>query len=228
MTKIPLKTLHQTVAERIYQMIIKGELSMGQKLIEAELCDTLGVSRTPLREALRSLSSEGLIELIPNKGAFIRKPSIDEIREMFEAMSILEGLCGRIALDNMTARDLQKLEEFHERLEEQYAVQDIKKYAQTNLKFHTYLREMLNNETLGKILNGLRRKILMFRYRQLYLNGRFDESIKEHRHIIQAFRKRDPFAVEHAMKLHLINQCERLVEMYQTIEGSHPTDQMTG
>jgi DNA-binding GntR family transcriptional regulator len=215
MQKIPLKTLHQTVADRIYEMITKGELAMGQKLMEIELCKTLGVSRTPLREALRSLSSEGLVELIPNRGAFVRQPSIHEISDMFEAMAILEGICAKMAVEKMTEKDLNKLMELHQQLENSYEKGNINKYARVNLKYHTYVREAVKNETIADIVNGLRRKILMLRYRGLQLEGRFDASIKEHRDIIKAFQKKDPQAVEHFTKVHLINQCKALIEMYE-------------
>lgn len=215
MYKIPLKTLHQEVADRIYQMIRKGELEMGQKIIENELCSVLGISRTPLREAIRALSSEGLVELKPNRGAFVVQPSVDEIRDMFEAMSILEGICTNMAVGKMTEEDFKKLEGLHQQLEQHYEARDQEEYINVNNTFHTYIQEMLQNKTINNVLNGLRRKIFLFRFRQLYLKNRFDESIKEHRAIIKTFKDRDAEAAERLMRTHLINQCEAIVSIYK-------------
>jgi DNA-binding GntR family transcriptional regulator len=215
MDKIPLKSLHQEVVDRIYEMIRKGELKMGQKIVENELSSLMGISRTPLREAIRALSSEGLVELKPNKGAFVVEPSVDEICDMFEAMSIFEGACTKTAVKKMTEKDLKKLEELHEQLEQHYADTDQEAYITVNNKFHTYIQEILQNNTINNLINVLRKRILLFRYRQLYLKNRFNESIKEHRDIIKSFRDRDAEAAEHLMQIHLINQCEALVNIYK-------------
>ncbi len=214
--RIPVRALHETVANRIREMIRKGELTTGQRIVEKRLCQELGVSRTPLREALRTLSSEGLVELVPNRGAFVSKPTMAEVRDMFEAMSVLEGTCARLAAARMSASDLERLERLHEKLERCYADRDPECYIQVNHTYHTLVQKAAGNRTLDGILSGLRHKVFLHRYRQLYQPDRFRASMEEHRMLMEAFRRRDPGAAERVMREHLINQCEALVHVYES------------
>ncbi|MBI5439741.1 MAG: GntR family transcriptional regulator [Deltaproteobacteria bacterium] len=223
MQKIAARSLHQDVASRIREMIRKGVLTKGQRVVEAELCAAVGVSRTPLREALRVLSSEGLIRLVPNKGAFVSEPSLDDVREMFEVMSILEGTCARMAAERMGTASLAKLERLHDKLEQHYARGDRDGYIKKNNTFHELVQELTGNRILNGILNGLREKILLYRYRQIFEAKRFDESIHEHRDILSAFRNRDPEAAEALMKSHLVRQGRALVRVYEANTPAKPT-----
>lgn len=215
MSKIPVRTLHQQVADRIREMIRKGVLNKGQKIAEAEMCRELGISRTPLREALHVLSSEGLIDLTPNKGAYIAQPSMNDIREMFEVMSILEGVCARVATEKMKPNDFKKIKKLHSKLEKHYQKKDHEKYLSVNQELHMLIQQLTGNKILNEVINGLRQKILLYRYRQLYQPDRFDQSIQEHRELLKAFEEKDAAAAENAMKRHLMNQCEALVVLYE-------------
>ena len=215
MAKIPIVPLHKEVADRIREMIRKGLLKKGDRIVEKHFCEEMGISRTPLREALRILHKEGLVNLAPNKGAYVAEPSIQEIREMFDVMSILEGACAKAATERMTEANLQKIERLHQKLEQHYQMRDHEKYLRVNQRYHSLIQEMTGNKTLNEVINGLRQKILLYRYRQLYQPERFDRSIQEHRAILEAFRRKDPAAAETAMKTHLINQCNALVGLYQ-------------
>ena len=154
-------------------MIRTGVLRKGDRIIEKELCRTMGISRTPLREALRMLSSEGLIDLIPHRGAYVAQPSMRDIREMFEVMAILEGTCARVAVERMTDNDLKKLENLHRKLEKFFEDKDHEKYMEINHKLHSLLQEMTGNKVLNDLINSLRQKILLYRYRQIYQPDRF-------------------------------------------------------
>jgi DNA-binding GntR family transcriptional regulator len=215
MSRIHIKPLHQEVAQRIRDMIRKGLLQKGDRIVEKELCEAMGTSRTPLREALRLLSSEGLIELVPHKGAYVAQPSMREIREMFEVMSILEGTCARKVAEKMTDADFRKLEKLHEKLEKYFREKNNEKYLEVNHKYHSLLQEMTGSKVLNDVINSLRQKILLYRYRQLYQPDRFRASMNEHRVLLDAFRRRDPAAAESAMRTHLINQCEALKSVYE-------------
>ena len=120
MTTIHVQSLAQETAKRIREMIRKGILKKGDKIVEKPFCEALGVSRTPLREALRLLSSEGLIELIPNKGARVAQPSLGDIREMFWVMSILEGTCARECAEKMNEGGMKKLDTLFRQLLKHY------------------------------------------------------------------------------------------------------------
>ena len=218
MQKIQAKTLHQEVANQIRGMIRNGILVKGQKIDEKYLCESMGVSRTPVREALRMLSSEGLIDLIPNKGAYISQPPIKEIQDMFEVMSVLEGTCARLATKRMTTKDYSKIEALHKELEKHYSRQDHEAYLQNNNTYHVFIQELSGNKVLNAVINGLRQKILLYRHRQLYQPKRFKQSIQEHRDLLEAFRKRDAAFAERLMKRHLLKQCEALVGLYDRKE----------
>jgi DNA-binding GntR family transcriptional regulator len=213
--KIEARPLHQDVADRIREMIRKGQLEQGQRISEVAFCEELGISRTPLREAFRVLAAEGLVEVVPRRGARISRPSIAEIQDMFAVMEALEGLCARIAAERLSEGDLARLEILHAALERAYARRDEEAYIQANHAYHEFVQELTHNATLNGIVNGLRQKIFLYRYRQLYQPDRFDQSIREHRALLEAFRRRDPAGAEELMKEHLRRQCEALTALYR-------------
>jgi DNA-binding GntR family transcriptional regulator len=220
LNRIDIRTLHQDVAGRIREMIRKGALVRGQRIIEAELCEQMGVSRTPLREALRVLESEGLVELFPHKGVHIRQPSMNEIQEMFEVMGVLEGTCARMTAQKITAAGWRKIQRLHRKLETHYAAGDREKYIAANNVFHALIQELAGNRVLDDIVHRLREKVALYRHQQIYEHRRFDESIREHREILEALRRRDSDAAETCMKRHLDRQCKALIHLYdQRDEG---------
>jgi len=210
MNSIPVRALPQEVARRIREMIRKGILKEGDKVVEKPLCEAMGVSRTPFREALSLLSSEGLIQLIPNRGARVAQPSMQDIREMFQVMSILEGTCARQCAEKLNEKGLRKLENLYNRLEQHAEERNHEKYMVVNHRYHTLVQELAGNRILSEVINGLRQKILLYRYRQIYLPNRLGESMQEHSDLQEAFRNKAPEAAERLMKEHLIRQCEAL------------------
>jgi DNA-binding GntR family transcriptional regulator len=214
--RIDIRALHQDAAGKIREMIRKGVLVRGQRIIEAELCEQIGVSRTPLREALRVLESEGLVELFPHKGVHIRQPSMREIQEMFEVMGVLEGTCARLTAQKMTDAGWRKIERLHQKLETHYAEGDREKYIAVNNVYHALIQKMAGNHVLDDIVRRLREKVALYRHQQIYEPRRFDESIREHREILEALRRCDPDAAETRMKRHLDRQCRALINLYDT------------
>ncbi len=180
----------------------------------------MGVSRTPLREALRILNSEGLIELIPNKGAYVAQPSLKDIEEMFYVMSILEGICARVCVEKMNDTGMKRLDDLYRKLEEHCQAEDREKYMAVNHSFHTLVQELAGNKVLSEVINGLRQKILLYRYRQIYQPRRLEESMQEHSDLQQAFRQRNPEAAEKSMKQHLARQFYALKSVYSEASGS--------
>jgi len=213
MKVIKKKTLHEEIANNLRELIMSGELQEGDKIKEDELCSSMGISKTPLREALRVLSVEGLIRLVPNRGSFVSTPTFEEIREMFDVMSVLEGVCARAAAEKMGAKDLATLEKLHERLEENYRRKAQREYIRINNQYHAFVQELAGNRTLNQIVNGLRQKILLYRYQSLNLPERFAQSIQEHRDLLEAFRKKDPKKAETLMRRHLKKQCDALEKL---------------
>ena len=214
MSKISDKPLVTQVVEEIRRLIRANQFVSGQRLSEQRLCKRLGVSRTPLREALRILGAEGLVTISPNKGARVAESSIEDTFHMFEAMGVLEGSCARLAAEKLTDSDLEKMERIHEQLEICHRNGDPESYMSWNREFHEFVQEKAGNPVLGKIVSGLRDLILLHRYRQIYRPGRFDDSMEEHRRLIEAFRARDSGRAERLMQTHLQKQCQALVSYY--------------
>jgi DNA-binding GntR family transcriptional regulator len=213
MRTIEKKTLHQEIADTLRDMIMSGELIKGDKIKENQLCDLMDISKTPLREALRVLSVEGLIRLVPNRGAYVSTPTFEEIKEMFDVMSVLEGECARASAQRMTEKDFIFLSKLHLKLEERFKQRNQKEYIRCNNSYHSFLQELAGNRTLNQIINGLRQKILLYRFQSLNLPERFEQSIREHRDLLEAFRRRDPGKAEDLMRYHLKMQCKALEEL---------------
>jgi DNA-binding GntR family transcriptional regulator len=213
MKVIEKKTLHEEIANNLRELIMSGELQEGDKIKEDALCNSMGISKTPLREALRVLSVEGLIKLVPNRGSFVSTPTFEEIREMFDVMSVLEGICARAAAEKMSAKDLTTLEKLHNKLEKNFKRKAQREYIRINNQYHAFVQELAGNRTLNQIVNGLRQKILLYRYQSLNLPARFEQSIQEHRELIEAFRKKDSKKAETLMRRHLKTQCDALEKL---------------
>lgn len=224
--KFKKATYHVQIADMLRDMVMTGKLKEGDKVNESELCSTMGISKTPLREALRVLSVEGLIDLIPNRGAFVTTPTFEEIREMFDIMSLLEGFCALTACKKMDQKQFIRLEKLHKKLEENYERRDQEAYIRINNQYHSYLQEIAGNRSLNQIVNGLRKKILLYRFQSLNLEGRFEKSISEHRELQEAFRERDQQRAEALMRDHLQNQSMALERQVRrsTSDSTHSVD----
>lgn len=212
MTDEPIqhRALYEEVAERLRKRIYQHELVPGTAIDEKALCETFGISRTPLREALKVLAAEGLVELIPRRGCFVRALDLDELRELFPVMAVLEGLCAREALENADDASLTELEAMHADLERHAAEGDIDAYYEDNFRFHQRLQELSGNRWLQRVVADLRKILRLARHTQLMVEGRLQHSLEEHRRVMDALRRRDASEVEQMMKDHLTAQLEAL------------------
>jgi len=210
--RILSQALYLQVADRLRDQIYQHELAPGDAIDEMALCERYGISRTPLREALKVLSSEGLIELIPRRGSFVRSMDIEELNELFPVMAVLEGLCAREAVENCTPADLQQLETMHEKLEEYVKQGNIDAYYEQNFVFHQAVQDLSGNKWLQRIIGDLRKVLRLARHMQLTIPGRLEKSLEEHRQIMQAFSKQDPDLADENMQNHLKQQWYSLVD----------------
>lgn len=200
------------VADRLRTLIYQHELKPGDAIDEMALCERFGISRTPLREALKVLNSEGLIELIPRRGSFVRRMDIEELNELFPVMAVLEGLCAREAVENCNRSELQKLQAMHDNLEVLAAQGDVDAYYEQNFTFHQAIQDLSGNKCLQRIIGDLRKVLRLARHMQLTIPGRLTASMEEHRQIMQAFRNRDPELADKNMQNHLRQQWHALVD----------------
>ena len=224
MMKFKKATYHVQIADMLRDMIMTGKLKEGDKVNEGKLCETMGISKTPMREAIRVLSVEGLIRLVPNRGAFVTKPEFEEIAEMFDVMSLLEGFCAREACQKMTSRNFARLEKLHAKLEENFERHDQEEYIRTNNQYHSVVQEIAGNRTLNQIVDGLRKKILLYRFQSLNLPQRFASSIREHRDLLEAFRQRDHSKAETLMQAALAKPIPGTGNIGRAIKKQRPED----
>jgi len=210
--RITSQALYMQVADRLREQIYQHELAPGDAIDEMALCERFGISRTPLREALKVLDSEGLIELIPRRGSFVRRMDVEELNELFPVMVVLEGLCAREAVENCVAEDIQRLENMHEKLERFAEQGDVDAYYEQNFVFHQAIQDLSGNKWLQRVIGDLRKVLRLARHMQLTIPGRLESSLNEHRQIMQAFKEQDPDLADQNMQNHLKQQWFSLVD----------------
>jgi DNA-binding GntR family transcriptional regulator len=172
-------------------------------LNEGELAATLGISRTPIREAINRLEKEGLVEIFPQKGAFVIQFSEKDIFELFLIRENLEGLAAYLAAKKINKKDLAKLEGYIQGFNEPFSDQDIQRYAREDFKFHQTIIMLSGAKRLTDLISTLYDHIRIFRLTPMGLSDRMKASLKDHRLIIAALRKANPEASEQRMREHL-------------------------
>lgn len=209
-TRIATPALYQEVASRLRLRIYSQELKPGDAIDEMALAEEYGISRTPMREALKVLHAEGLVCLAPRRGCTVTELTQQDLDEMFPIMALLEGRCAYEAVKKAKTSDLRKIEELHSRLEKCALGNDIERYFELNCVFHELVQKLAGNNWLERITSDLRKFLKLMRGRQLYLPGRLRESLAEHRMLVAAFQNRNPAAAEKVMHDHLMNQLAAL------------------
>jgi len=201
-------SLHDTVVDRLRDMIVEGELIAGARVPERELTQRLGVSRTPLREALKVLASEGLIELLPNRGARVARLTEVDVEEMFQVMGALEGLAGELACQRVTDDELAALRALHYEMMAHHARGDLPAYFKANQAIHEGIIGAARNAVLSTTYSMLAGRIRRARYRANLSPERWDEAVAEHERILETLVKRDGTTLAWLLRQHLRNKCE--------------------
>ena len=212
---IPLRgvSLHDGVAARLRAMVFDRELQAGEWIDEKALAEAWQVSRTPLREALKVLAAEGLVELVPHRGCRVTELSEADADALFPVMALLEGRCAYEAASKAGDADLRSLQHLHEELERHAASKDIDGYYRANHDFHSFVQRLAANRWLDRVTGDLRGFMRLMRGAQLALPGRIAASINEHRVLIDAFQQRDAARAERAMHDHLMAQLTALKKL---------------
>lgn len=198
--------LRDVVFNTLRQAILKGELEPGERLMEIQLAEKLGVSRTPIREAIRKLELEGLVLMIPRKGAEVARISEKSLRDVLEVRRSLEELAIELACERMTEEDILELERVQERFREAIHKGDAMNIAETDEQFHDVIYEGTRNEKLVQMLNNLREQ--MYRYRLEYIKDEDKRQVLvvEHEHIVAALKSRSLAEAKRAAREHIDNQ----------------------
>ena len=206
-------SLHDEAAARLRERIFSGELAPGSFLDEPALAEQLQISRTPLREALKVLTAEGLVRHEPRRGCFVAEVTAQDLDEIFPIIALLEGRCAREAAGNATDAELAALESLHERLARQARAGRIQDYFKTNYQIHETIIELAGNRWLAQVIGDLRKIVKLARLQQLHAPGRLDRSLSEHLAVFAALKARDADGAEAAMRTHLTRQREALREL---------------
>ena len=195
--------LHVQVAERLRVGIDSGELAPGARLNEVELCNDMGVSRTPLREAIRSLATEGLVELQPNRGAIVSVVSSEDVTEILPIMASLEGLGGRLAAVNMKSEKILQVRNIHNQMIGHYSNGAVDDYFETNRLIHELITEGSGNQTLVDTINNLSAKVRRARFSAHMTQESWAKAVAEHEEMIDALESRDSNRLESVLIQHI-------------------------
>ncbi|MEZ0309677.1 MAG: GntR family transcriptional regulator [Ramlibacter sp.] len=206
-------SLHDEVAAQLRDRIFAGELLPGTFLDEARLAEQLSISRTPLREALKVLTAEGLVRHEPRRGCFVNEVTEQDLDEIFPVIALLEGRCAREAAMHATDVDLEQLEVLHDKLNRHAKAKRINDYYATNFIIHEAIITLANNRWLAQVIGDLRKIVKLARLQQLHAPGRLEQSLSEHMAVFAALKARDPEGAEAAMRTHLTRQREALREV---------------
>jgi DNA-binding GntR family transcriptional regulator len=214
------KSLHQQVAATIREQIFDGSLAPGSFLDEVALCESLKISRTPLREALKVLTAEGLLRHEPRRGCFVGEVTAQDLDDIFPVIALLEGRCAFEAARNATDADLAALSVMHERLKASAESGSVQDYYEANLRIHEAIILLANNRWLAQAITDLRKILKLARLQQLHAPGRLAQSLAEHLTVFAALLSRDSEGAEVAMRTHLTRQREALRHLSRPLTQS--------
>lgn len=204
MTRIAPTALYQEVAERLRQRIFCDELAPGERIDEQRLAEQYGISRTPLREALKVLASEGLVELKPRRGCYVTEISQRDLDDIFPLMAMLEGRCAGDAVRHAVPTDIADLSEIHSRLESAARDRRIAAFFEANQEFHGKMQELAGNRWMLSVIQDLRKVLKLSRLHSLSLEGRLQQSLAEHHAIMAAIKAGDAASAEKLMHDHIL------------------------
>jgi len=211
-TAIVRKSLTDELVARLRDLIISGELEPGSKVPEAELCARFGVSRTPMREALKVLAAEGLVVLTLNRGASVAKITQEEIDELFPIIGALEALAGEAACARITERQFANLERLHRDMVARFRDGDWLGYSKLNRQIHEAIFEASGNVALAALYQQLLVRIHAVRFVAKKTPERWQQAIDDHEQMMVALRSRDGAALARILRLHLVHKAGSVQE----------------
>lgn len=209
---IKRKALHEEVVNTLREMIIGGKLASGERLVEQQLCESLGISRTPLREAFKLLEKEGLVDLRPNRGVHVSEMTAQEVADLFEVVSDLERLAVGLAVQRMADKDFRNLQRRHETMLRLYRAGRRRECFQSDYDIHNFLVGKTGNQTLIDCHSTLMIRARRGRYLALFSQERWDEAMHEHDQFMEAIGRRDGDAAADLMHQHVTRTGQVLYE----------------
>jgi DNA-binding GntR family transcriptional regulator len=218
--------LHEDVVARVREMLLDGAIPPGSRIAERELCDRFRVSRTPLREALKVLAAEGLVVLLPNRGARAAKPTSRSLQDLFEVCEGLEALAGELACRRITDAQLATIRDLHDEMVECYRADDLAQYFRCNRLIHDAIVRAADNAPLMALYESVASRIRSVRYLAPMPAAHWAVAIKEHEGILNALERRDGPGLAHILRHHLRVKRKQVEEagLSDSVETSVPAN----
>jgi DNA-binding GntR family transcriptional regulator len=219
-------SLHDEILSSLRNYIVEGNIPDGARISERQLCEMLKISRTPLREALKVLAAEGLVDLLPNRGARVRPLNAHDISELFDLMGGLEGLAGRLACDQISDEGIEKIEQLHHDMYGFYMRQDMRGYFRLNQLIHRAIVDASGNAALRATYESLAGRIRRVRYSANFARKRerWSEAMREHEAILDALRRRAGSELNDILFQHLRNKGAAAIAYLTEHSADAPTE----
>lgn len=198
--------LHDTVVDHLRDMIVEGQLPAGSRVNERELCEFLGISRTPLREAVKVLAAEGLVDITPNRGASVAEMSVSDIMDAFELMAGLEAMAGGLACERISDAELNEMQALHDAMVVCRKNEDLSGYYSRNRQIHKLILQSTRNNALLQVYEATNRRLHALRFRSNFDSQKWDRAIVEHEAILDALKARNGAALSSILKQHLLHK----------------------
>jgi len=217
--------LRESVCESLRDAIRKGILRPGDRLMEIQLADELGVSRTPVREAIRKLELEGYIITMPRRGTYVANLSIRDVNEVFEIRTSLDALAGELAAERITDEELEALQRLLVKLGHYVEEGDMDKIVETDVKFHDVLYQASRNSRLVGIISNLREQLTRFRTTSMSFPGRLKATLEEHRALVEAIAQGDAASARSAAEYHMEKSEQTLLKSMELMKQRDAANQ---
>ena len=219
--------LHDQVAARLRTMLVEGRIAPGAKLLERELCAELHVSRTPLREAIKLLAAEGLVDLVPNRGAVAVKLTEAAVLNAFEVLALLEGASGELAAERISNDELAAVRALHHEMKSCFARRDLSGYYRLNARIHTAINEAARNPVLSSTYRSINARVQSLRFRTNQNEAKWKRAMKEHELMLDALAAHDAAALQQLLVQHLHHKRDTVLALMRAgdveLHGAGPT-----
>jgi len=222
LVSIQPQMLHAAVVTQLQRMIVEGTLVPGTRLNERMLCDKLGVSRTPLREAFRVLAAQGLVNLLPNRGAVVQQLSTKDIEETFEVISGLEALSGELACARITDAEVNEIRALHFEMLACHAMRDLPGYYRLNHLIHDAINKAARNDVLRQTYTTINSRLQALRFRSNFDPDKWDEAVREHCLMIEALDARDGAGLAKVLRSHVLAKCASVLAQQAVAAQARP------
>ena len=217
----PMSSKKEETYQKLQEAISSGDLRPGERLVENRICEIFEIGRTPLREALRQLEADGYVDVVPNKGAVVRKISLKDVEDIYDIVALLEGYATEIATKHIKQEDKRALRKIQDDCKEAWRSKDFsRKWLGKNALFHGYFPKLSGNLYLCSQIDGLRRRIYRYRLIAATIPGSMEKHISAHEEVLNAvFKKMDARQAGRAMRRHVMYVKKTLIDVLKHYPG---------